>query len=200
MNNNNLDTNKTPLSTTIATPLSPLNTASNGITKPVKIFGQSSSTNTSSIAAASTGDGLRGEYYDNIDFTNLKLTRIDPTVNFNFGNGSPNTAIGADTFSIRWTGQVEAKYNENYTFSTTTDDGVRLWVNGQQIINNFRNQSATEVSGNITLEALHPTPSFQIAIAPICHFPKYVTDGFVGTIPVVFVGQGAVANGSTKSF
>jgi glucose/arabinose dehydrogenase len=99
------------------------------------------------------GDGLKGEYFDNRDFTNLKLTRIDPTVNFNWSKGSPNASIGVDTFSVRWSGQVEAKYSETYTFFTTTDDGVRLSVNGQQIINRFIDQAATEVSGAIALEA-----------------------------------------------
>ncbi len=84
-----------------------------------------------------SGTGLRGEYYDNQDFTLLKVTRTDPTVNFDWGNGSPDATIGADTFSVRWSGQVEARYSETYTFYTMSDDGVRLWVNNQQLINNW---------------------------------------------------------------
>ncbi|MBH8566304.1 hypothetical protein I8748_29815, partial [Nostoc sp. CENA67] len=99
------------------------------------------------------GTGLKGEYYDNIDFTNLKLTRTDSKVDFNWGSGSPNSSIGADTFSVRWTGQVQAQYSETYNFYTTTDDGVRLWVDGKQIINNFVNQAAKEISGTIALVA-----------------------------------------------
>ncbi|MEH1936924.1 MAG: PA14 domain-containing protein [Nostoc sp.] len=106
-----------------------------------------------SASVLSQGDGLKAEYYDNIDFTNLKQTRIDPTVNFIWGTGSPDQSIGADTFSARWTGQVEAKYSETYKFYTTSDDGVRLWVNGQQIINQFTDHSATEYSGSIALVA-----------------------------------------------
>ncbi|MEH2196608.1 MAG: PA14 domain-containing protein [Nostoc sp.] len=107
----------------------------------------------SSASAVSQGDGLKAEYYDNIDFTNLKVTRTDATVNFDWGNDSPDPTIGADTFSARWTGQVEAKYSETYNFYTTTDDGVRLSVNGQQIINKFVDQSTTEYSGAIALVA-----------------------------------------------
>ncbi|WP_375500949.1 PA14 domain-containing protein [uncultured Nostoc sp.] len=107
----------------------------------------------SKVTTAGNGNGLKAEYYDNIDFTNLKQTRTDPTVNFNWGDKSPDPSIGADTFSVRWTGQVEAKYSETYNFYTTSDDGVRLWVNGQQIINKFVNQSATEHSGAIALVA-----------------------------------------------
>ncbi|HYX15691.1 MAG TPA: Calx-beta domain-containing protein [Nostoc sp.] len=101
----------------------------------------------------SQGNGLKAEYYDNIDFTNLKQTRTDPTVNFNWGEGSSDPSIGADTFSVRWTGQVEAKYSETYNFYTTSDDGVQLWVNGQQIINKFVDQPATQHSGAIALVA-----------------------------------------------
>ena len=52
--------------------------------------------------------------------------RVDPTVNFNWGIGSPDPAVGADQFSARWTGQVQAKYSQAYTFTVKADDGVRL--------------------------------------------------------------------------
>ena len=41
--------------------------------------------------------------------------------------------LTADTFSARWTGQIEAPYSGTYTFYTVSDDGVRLWVNGVQL-------------------------------------------------------------------
>ncbi|MBE9010436.1 DUF4347 domain-containing protein [Pseudanabaenaceae cyanobacterium LEGE 13415] len=100
-----------------------------------------------------TGNGLRGEYFDNIDFTSLRATRTDATVNFNWGSGSPDPQIAADTFSARWTGQVEPLYSDTYTFFTTTDDGVRLFVDGQLVIDNFVNQAATERRGSIALQA-----------------------------------------------
>ncbi|MEH2058492.1 MAG: PA14 domain-containing protein [Nostoc sp.] len=107
----------------------------------------------SNVNIAANGNGLKAEYYDNINFTNLKQTRIDPTVNFNWGTGSPTPSVGADTFSVRWTGQVEAEYSENYKFYTTSDDGIRLWVNDQLVIDKFINQPATEYSGSIALVA-----------------------------------------------
>ena len=94
-----------------------------------------------SVLAA--GDGLLAEYFNNSNFTNRQLVRTDATVNFNWGTGSPATGIGADTFSVRWSGQVEPRYSETYTFRTRTDDGVRLWVNDQLIIDQAVNQSAT---------------------------------------------------------
>ena len=98
------------------------------------------------------GDGLRGEYYDNKDFTNLKVTRVDATVNFAWGLSSPASSIGPDAFSVRWTGQVQARFSESYRFYTKTDDGVRLWVNGRLIVDKWVDQN-TENSGTITLTA-----------------------------------------------
>ncbi len=102
---------------------------------------------------AGTGNGLRAEYYDNIDFTNLKLTRTDTTVNYNWATGSPDPSIAPDTFSVRWTGQVQPLYSDTYTFFTNTDDGVRLFVNDQLVINSFIDQAATERRGTIALQA-----------------------------------------------
>lgn len=98
-------------------------------------------------------NGLKGQYYDNKDLTNLKLTRTDATVNFNWNNGSPDAMIGSDTFSVRWTGQVQPRYSEIYTFYTVSDDGVRLWVNNQLIINNWTDHPPTENRGEISLVA-----------------------------------------------
>jgi hypothetical protein len=81
------------------------------------------------------------------------MTRIDPQINFNWGSGAPDPAVGEDNFSVRWTGEVEAAFTETYTFYTTTDDGVCLWINDQQIIDKWRKQSATEWSGTIDLVA-----------------------------------------------
>jgi glucose/arabinose dehydrogenase len=100
-----------------------------------------------------TGTGLRGEYFDNIDFTNSKVVRTDSTVNFNWGNGSPDPTIGNNTFSVRWTGQIQAKFDEEYTFYTTTDDGVRLKINGQTVVDRFVDQASTTATGKITLAA-----------------------------------------------
>jgi glucose/arabinose dehydrogenase len=93
------------------------------------------------------GNGLRGEYFDNINFTNSKVVRTDSAVDFNWGSGSPDPTIDKDTFSVVWTGQVQARFSETYTFFTNTDDGVRLFVNGQQVINRLIDQAPTTVNG-----------------------------------------------------
>ncbi|MET0167943.1 MAG: PQQ-dependent sugar dehydrogenase, partial [Vicinamibacterales bacterium] len=103
--------------------------------------------------SSGSGTGLSATYFDSATFSGAVITRTDPTVNFTWGLGSPAGAIGPDTFSARWTGQVEAQFTGTYTFYTQSDDGVRLWVNGQQLVNNWTNHSLTENRGTIALTA-----------------------------------------------
>lgn len=116
----------------------------------------------SELAGASTasGNGLRGYYYDNIDFTNLKAVRNDATVNFasfavtNNTTGLPNAGIATNTLSVRWLGQVlTTGAAGSYVFGTTCDDGSRLWVNGTLVVDNWVDQGAIAKYGTITLAA-----------------------------------------------
>jgi len=85
-----------------------------------------------------TGTGLTGTYYNNTTFSGPPvLTRTDPVINFNFGTGSPDPAVSVDNFSVRWTGEVQAPATGDFTFATNSDDGVRLRVNGQLVIDNW---------------------------------------------------------------
>ncbi len=99
------------------------------------------------------GTGLTGIYYDNADFTNQKTARLSPRVNHNWGSFAPAPGMGNDQWSVRWLGQIQPQFSQNYTFYTYTDDGVRLWVNDQLVIDRFIGQAATEHSGTIRLNA-----------------------------------------------
>jgi hypothetical protein len=100
-----------------------------------------------------TANGLSATYFDNLDFTGTAVSRVDPTVDFTWASGAPVAGIAADTFSVRWTGQVEPPVTGTYTFYTVSDDGIRLWVNGQQLVNRWTNHAPIEDSGVITLTA-----------------------------------------------
>src|SRR6266566_812900 len=97
--------------------------------------------------------GLTGVYYDNQDFTGTSFIRVDPTVNFNWGYGSPMSGIAPDSFSVRWSGQVLAQKSETYTFYVRSDDGAKLVVNGKVLVDKMVAQAATEWSGTINLVA-----------------------------------------------
>jgi hypothetical protein len=100
------------------------------------------------------GTGLLGDYFDNADLTGLVFTRTDATIDYDWGTSSPDTAIGTDTYSVRWTGYVQPLYTETYTFTTFSDDGDRVWVDGQLLIDNWKIQRGNKTtSGSITLQA-----------------------------------------------
>jgi len=107
-----------------------------------------------SFTTAKEGGGVRADYYNGMNFETHVLTRIDPQIDFNWGDpGSPDPAVGDNQFSARWTGEVEAAFTETYTFYATGDDGVRLWIDGQQLVDGWIDQGATEYSGTIDLVA-----------------------------------------------
>jgi hypothetical protein len=113
----------------------------------------SDTTYTATFSEVAGGDGLRATYYDNLDLTGSTADRIDGTVDFDWGTGSPVTGIGADTFSVRWVGTVHPPTSGTYTFYTESDDGVRLWVDGKLLVDNWTDHSRTENAGTITLTA-----------------------------------------------
>ncbi|MDF3059387.1 MAG: hypothetical protein K0R17_3602 [Rariglobus sp.] len=101
-------------------------------------------------------NGLTGNYYNGTALADsqLRSTRIDKTINFSFGTAAPTGVnVPADLFSIRWTGAILAPATGTYTFTTTASDGVRLWIGGQQIINNWVNQGVTAKTGQVALTA-----------------------------------------------
>jgi PA14 domain len=105
-------------------------------------------------ATAFGGTGLTGLYFNNMDFTGTTATRVDTTISKAWtGTGSPISGIAGTTYSIRWTGQVVPSYSEEYTFYLTHTDGARLMVNGQVLVNNWKDQAQVVDSGKVTLQA-----------------------------------------------
>jgi hypothetical protein len=91
-----------------------------------------------SFKTAKAGGGLKAEYYTGTNFGTLVLTRTDSQINFNWMDpDAPDEAVGDNDFSVRWTGEVEAGYTETYTFYPKTDDGVRLWIDGRQLVDSW---------------------------------------------------------------
>ena len=110
-----------------------------------------------------SGTGLLGEYYTNssttytnsINFnaTNLFLTRVDPAIDFTWGPTSPPPNLSNGLYTVRWTGQVQPQFSEQYVFQVTSDDGCQLWVNDQLLINKWQAQGAKAWTNAITLQA-----------------------------------------------
>lgn len=103
------------------------------------------------------GNGLKAVYFhgvnlDPTDSGGVPITQVDPIIDYS----KPNFPISfnpQDNFSVRWSGQVQPRFDGAYTFTTVSDDGVRLWVNGQEIINDWTYHGPTTDTGTITLAA-----------------------------------------------
>jgi len=108
-----------------------------------------------SFTTIGPGAGVKAEYFNNMAVSGMPaLTRIEAKIDFNWGDpGGPGSPIGVDGFSCRWTAELEVPFTEKYTFITNSDDGVRLWVNGEQLIDNWTDHSPTQNRGNINLTA-----------------------------------------------
>ena len=100
--------------------------------------------------------GLTGTYYGTPDFSGPGLTRLDETVNFYWGRGAPADGLPDDRFSVRWEGQITPEFSETYSFMTRTDEAVRLWVDGQLIIDAWDGHKLASHWGNIDLRAGEP--------------------------------------------
>ncbi len=128
-----------------------------------------SSPNSASVvispAGNATGTGLVGDYYnpaaavlppnafvESSIFTASPLkTRTDATIDSSWNSTTLPTTISTSRFAVRWTGLVQPQYTETYYFTVKSDDGAKLWVNGQLIIDKFVSQSNTEWTGAIDL-------------------------------------------------
>jgi PA14 domain/Bacterial TSP3 repeat len=123
-----------------------------------------------------TGNGLMGSYYPNRHlFGKVAMTRLDGPIEFDWSGldrlkrlydaGQTNwaavasagkTAIGMpriDQFSVRWMGEVQAQFTEPYTIYVNSDDGIRVWLNEQLIIDDWTCHAATEKTAIANLTA-----------------------------------------------
>jgi hypothetical protein len=76
-----------------------------------------------------------GEYFNSLTLSGSPaVVRTDPTVDFNWGWDAPAAGMNRDNFSARWTGTFPFEAGR-YRFTTTSDDGVRVYVDGRLVIN-----------------------------------------------------------------
>src|SRR5258708_1980392 len=98
--------------------------------------------------------GLKAEDFDDQNLQKPKLGRYDPQLDFRWGLGPPDPSVNSD-FSARWTGRIEAKYSETYTFYTHADDGLRLWIDGKLVMDHWVDRPPFEQKAQVALRAGH---------------------------------------------
>jgi len=111
-------------------------------------------------AQADTGSNWTGAYYPNRDLQGSPaLIRIDPALVFNWGPNAPGPGLGSQNWSARWTG-IQYLNAGVYRFYVTVDDGVRLWVDGQLVLDRWIVQAAT--SYNVLVQVPAGTHAIQV--------------------------------------
>jgi len=91
-----------------------------------------------------TEGGYTAEYFANRDLQGAPvLTRSDDAIDFEWGSGAPGGGVPSDNFSARWTKSVTASEDGTYKFTVTSDDGVRLYVDGQRVLDKWFLQGRT---------------------------------------------------------
>lgn len=79
--------------------------------------------------------------------------RNDTNVNFNWGSGSPDPAVPTDNFSARWTRTLNFDQTRIYHFSVQVDDGVRVFIDNNIIIDEWHPATALTYTADVNLAA-----------------------------------------------
>ncbi|KQW43565.1 MULTISPECIES: DUF6701 domain-containing protein [unclassified Roseateles] len=111
-------------------------------------------------APTAIASGLVGNYFgqngtQRAYFGGNSVQRIDSTVDFDWGSGTAGVSgVGADDFSVRWTGLIRIPTTGTYSLRTSSDDGVRLYINGSLVIDNWTDHGPTlDTSSGIAFTA-----------------------------------------------
>ena len=131
------------------------------------------------------------------------LTRCEITINNDWGSGSPGLGVNTDSFTARWVGTFDFEASD-YEFTVTSDDGIRLWVDGQLLIDQWKDQSPTTYMATKTMTAGAHQVKVEYyengitAVAKASWAKAAATPPPSGTDPVL-VGAGDIATGGLGS-
>ena len=102
-------------------------------------------------AHADTGSNWTGAYFNNQTLSGSPVfNRIDPALVFNWGPYGPGPGIGGEHWSARWT-SIQFLNAGTYRFNVTTDDGVRIYIDGQIVIDAWHDQAPTAYTANVAV-------------------------------------------------
>jgi len=97
--------------------------------------------------------GLKADYFDGKDFNRYVTTKFVDKIDFYWNDYPPVEGINPHVCSIRFTGRLKSPKTGVYTFSARVDDGIRVWVDGVQVINNWQLNDVGYSTGKVNLKA-----------------------------------------------
>ena len=110
--------------------------------------------NSAAALAHESDTSWDAKYWDNMTLTgDSVIAREEESLDFDWGEGSPGAGIPADRFSARWERHLNIAADEsgNYIFSAEVDDGVRLWVDGELLIDSWIEQAKASYQATLSL-------------------------------------------------
>jgi hypothetical protein len=103
--------------------------------------------------------GVAARYYDGGDFQQQRVARAESLIDFYYGQGSPDPSVQTNHFSARWTGFIKPPVPGRYLIVTHTNDSVRLWVDGKQVLNRWQQSAGWQ---QVELELSDEPHSFRL--------------------------------------
>jgi len=89
------------------------------------------------------------EYFNNAELQGSPVvTKSESIINYDYATSSPVQGVNSDNFSVRWTGNYQLQTG-SYDVQVAADDGVKVYFNGNKIIDEWRKQSVTTFTKNI---------------------------------------------------
>jgi alpha-tubulin suppressor-like RCC1 family protein/regulation of enolase protein 1 (concanavalin A-like superfamily) len=117
-------------------------------------LGANSNTEFDNISLESfTGQaGWSASYFNDPVLSILGSSRRDATIDFDWAaSQSPAPGITVNNYSIRWQAHILPKYSENYTFTTLSDGGIRLWIGGQLLMDNWNEARTAPIEATVQI-------------------------------------------------
>ena len=105
------------------------------------------------VQGASFPEGLKAEYFDNVRMEGTPKVRAEGWINFEPGNQAPDPFLPKSPLSVRWTGKLRPTVTGQYVFSFTSDDGCRLSIDDNVLIDAWQGHSVRTDTVSVYLEA-----------------------------------------------
>jgi glycogen debranching enzyme len=110
------------------------------------------------VSPAAFGNGFEGVFFSDENLLHPVARETDGAINFDWKQASPAEGVPAMHWSARWKATLTPPESGTYRFTTRADDGVRLYVDGQRVIDDWMVQVSTERTADVQLVMGHPVP------------------------------------------